>query len=90
MFLWSEFLGHIVSKDGIKLGQKKVDGLIKLSEPKDKQTLRSFLGLTKYFREFIPFYADKVSLFEKMISKNAVFEWTRNHQEAFQRSKRKS
>jgi hypothetical protein len=43
-----KFLGHVVSKDGIKLGQKKVDGLMKLSEPKDKQTLRSSLSLTNY------------------------------------------
>ncbi len=55
-----EFLGHVVSKDGIRLGKKKVDGLMKIQEPQDRIALKSFLGLTNYFREFIPYYADKI------------------------------
>jgi hypothetical protein len=78
-----EFLGHVISKDGIALGKKKVEALKRLEAPKDKSSLKSLLGLTNYFRDFIPFYADKVAILERLVVKDVKFEWTTAQENAF-------
>lgn len=52
-----EFLGFIVSKDGLKPNEKKVEAIKKFPEPTNLKELRSFLGLSGYYRRFIKNYA---------------------------------
>lgn len=53
-----EFLGFIVAKEGIKTNPKKVAAILKFSYPETLKELRSFLGLSGYYRRFIRGYAD--------------------------------
>ena len=46
-------LGHLVSKQGIRLDPKKVESIQRLEPPKDVTKLKSFLGVINYFRKFI-------------------------------------
>mmetsp|Transcript_7130 Transcript_7130/g.7480 ORF Transcript_7130/g.7480 Transcript_7130/m.7480 type:complete len:1037 (-) Transcript_7130:831-3941(-) len=82
-----KFLGHIISRDGIKLSREKVQGLVDIVKPVSLSTLRSFLGLTNYFRDFIPFYAQKVAVLEELTLKKQKFVWNENHDKAFQNIK---
>jgi hypothetical protein len=52
-----EFLGFIVSDEGIKSNPKKVKFINDLPPPKNLKELRSFLVMTNYYRRFIPHYA---------------------------------
>lgn len=52
-----EFLGFVVSKDGIKTNPKKVKALVDFPIPKTVKDLRSFLGMAGYYRRFIKDYA---------------------------------
>ena len=47
-------LGHLVSKQGIRLDPKKVERIQKLEPPKDVTRVKSFLGVINYFKNFIP------------------------------------
>ena len=48
-----EYLGHIVSKDGIKPDPKKTEAVKNWPRPHNLKEMRSFLGLANYFRKFI-------------------------------------
>lgn len=52
-----EFLGFIVSQDGIRTNPKKVQAIVDFQTPKNLKELRSFLGLSGYYRRFIRDYA---------------------------------
>jgi len=52
-----EFLGFIVSKDGLKTNPKKVKAIAHYPVPTNLKELRSFLGLSGYYRRFIRDYA---------------------------------
>ena len=52
------FLGHIVGRFGLKMDMKKVEKLKSLVAPTSKTSLKSFLGLAGYFRNFIPEFAE--------------------------------
>lgn len=47
------YLGHIVTKGGIKPNPQKVEAIMKFPIPKDPKDIKSFLGLAGYYRRFI-------------------------------------
>ena len=49
-----EYLGHIITSDGIKPVPSKVEAIVKVPKPVNVQELRSFLGLINYYGKFIP------------------------------------
>ena len=48
------YLGHIVSKDGLRADPKKTQVVRNWPEPKDRHDVRAFLGLSRHFRRFVP------------------------------------
>ncbi|EPS59216.1 hypothetical protein M569_15593 [Genlisea aurea] len=80
-----KFLGHIISKDGIKPDTEKVEAVKNWTTPKNQGDVRSFLGLTTYFKRFMKGYAKiaapLMELTKDVYKKN--FQWTSECQEAF-------
>lgn len=53
----TEFLGHILTKDGIKPNPNKIKDINQIMLPKTEKQLKSFLGMTGFYRKFIKDYA---------------------------------
>ena len=53
---WSQtefsYLGHIVSKDGIKVGPRKIQAVANWPQPTNITVIQQFLGLTNFFCKF--------------------------------------
>jgi len=49
-----EFLGHIVGKGCVRTMSEKTEKISKAPIPRTNKQLRSFLGLTGYYRQFVP------------------------------------
>ena len=49
----TEFLGHIVSEDGLATDPKKIQAVTNWSRPTTVRQVRSFLGFASYYRKFI-------------------------------------
>ena len=62
------YLGHVVSKDGIQTDPKKVEAIHKWPTPTNVKEVRSFLGFTNYYRQFIKKYAQVDKPLYKLIS----------------------
>ncbi|KAG6591089.1 reverse transcriptase [Phytophthora cinnamomi] len=52
-----DFLSHEVSKEGIRPDPKKLDAITKLSFPRTKKGMQSFLGALNYYNRFIQDFA---------------------------------
>ena len=48
-----EYLGHIITCDGIKTQPKKIDAILHLQAPSTPKQLSSFIGMVNYYRDFI-------------------------------------
>jgi hypothetical protein len=76
------FLGHIISKDGIKVDPKKVQAVTTWPTPKNVKEVRSFLGLTGYYRRFIKHYAHMALPLTELTKKELGWRWTEDKEGA--------
>lgn len=58
----TNFLGHIISPEGIRPNIEKVKAIEKFHLPKTPKEIESFLGLCGYYRKFISDFAKIVRL----------------------------
>ena len=78
-----EFLGYTVGQ-GMKLpSQSKVEAVSSFPPPKSLKQLRSFLGLTGWYRKFIPNYATIAAPLTELLHKNVDFIWSEAQKQAF-------
>jgi hypothetical protein len=78
-----EFLGHVVSADGISMEPSKTKAINDWPEPCDIHELRSFLGLANYYRRFVENYAELCLPLFSLFKKGTPFEWTDAHTLSF-------
>lgn len=55
--LETAYLGHVISKDGVKPNPDKIAAIEKYPIPKTPKEIKQFLGLLGYYRKFIPDFA---------------------------------
>ncbi|PIK43002.1 Retrovirus-related Pol polyprotein from transposon [Apostichopus japonicus] len=81
----SYFSGTCVSQSGIKPDLNiDIEKIAKWPIPKDATEVRSFLGLSSYYRRFVKGFAKKAAPLNDLIKKETVFVWDDNCEEAFQ------
>ena len=83
------FLGHLITTQGILPNPAKISVVMNAKRPKDVSSLRSFTGLTSYFRRFVKGYSKVAAPLESLKQKDRVWKWTDECEEAFKLLKRK-
>ncbi|KAI5753631.1 hypothetical protein M8J77_001985 [Diaphorina citri] len=71
-----QYLGHVVSTEGVSTDPKKIEAVKSWPIPKDKHEVRSFLGLVSYYRRFIKGFADIARSLHRLTEKGKAFVWT--------------
>jgi hypothetical protein len=69
-----KYLGHILSKDGIKPDPAKIQSLQDWELPTDATGMLQFLGLANYFRKFIPDFSRLSASLYHLTKKGVLFE----------------
>lgn len=83
-----KYLGHVVEAGRISVSDDKTDAVKHFPIPKDARSLRSFLGLTGYFRMFIPQYALVARPLSDLLKKNVEFKFGEAQVNAFETLRR--
>jgi hypothetical protein len=83
-----KFLGHIVSKDGIKVDPKRVEDIDTINIPRNKKEMQSFLGKIIFLRRFIPNFVEIVKLITDMLKKDSEIKWIFEAKVSFEQVKK--
>ena len=78
-----QYLGHIVSGEGITPLPEKLDSIQRMLPPKTPKEVKQFLGLIGYYRKFLSRFSDLARPLNALTRKNVEFKWTQICQESF-------
>jgi hypothetical protein len=78
------FLGHVVSKEGTRPDPGKIEAVLHFPTPKTVTSVRSFLGLTGYYRKYIRGYSRLAGPLFELTRKDVAFVWDVGCQQAYQ------
>jgi hypothetical protein len=83
------FLGHIINRYGLVVDPKKVAAILDWKAPKDVRGIKSFIGMTGYYRCFIEGFSKIARPMTALLAKKVEFKWTPACQESFEMLKQK-
>lgn len=81
------YLGHKICQDGVRPDPSKVAAVQNFPTPKNQTQVKSFLGLSSYYRKFILNYAKIAQPLTNLLKKDVKFHWNDNCQESFEKLK---
>ncbi|GFX83534.1 retrovirus-related Pol polyprotein from transposon 17.6 [Trichonephila clavipes] len=82
-----EFLGYIIENGTIKPSPSKTQAVQNFPQPQTPRQLQSFIGLTSYFRKFIPNYARIARPLSDLLRDNVKFKFGPTEIASFQELK---
>ena len=86
-----EYVGRVIDEDGLSISKEEIKTVFNFPLPKEVTSLRGFLGLANYFRQFVPFYSEMVRPLKMMVDakvlKRAPIYWTPEGSIAFDETK---
>ncbi|GBL78064.1 Retrovirus-related Pol polyprotein from transposon 297 [Araneus ventricosus] len=82
-----EFLGHVVEDGKILPSTLKTKAVLNFPEPANLKQIHSFLGLTGYFRKFIPKYSTIARPLSDLLKKDRKFKFGEEERISFNQLK---
>jgi hypothetical protein len=79
-----EYLGHMVSADGVQPTQAKVAAILALPSPKNLSELRCIMGILNYYRMYIPGFSKTAAPIYGLLKEGVAWEWTTEREAAYQ------
>jgi len=77
------YLGHIVTSEGVKPDPNKVQAINDFPIPKNVTDVKSFLGLAGYYRQFIPQFSKIAKPLNDLLKKNNIWKWEQEQMNRF-------
>ena len=83
-----QFLGHLISKDGIEADPLKVEAIMQMEALTNISDLRWFLGMVYQMGKFLPNLAQTSKPLRDLLSKDIAWMWDSTQKDAFETIKR--
>ena len=94
--LETEYLGYILTRDGIKPQSNKIQAILALKSPTNVKELRRFLGMVQYYRDLWEKHSEMLAPLSDLVgecgqtkitkakgTKKVPWHWEEVHQKAF-------
>ncbi|GFS31783.1 retrovirus-related Pol polyprotein from transposon 17.6 [Trichonephila inaurata madagascariensis] len=78
------YLGHVLSDEGIKPDPKKIRAIEEFATPNCKEDLQTFLGMVTYLAKFTPHLSNLTHNLRQLLKKDSVWIWDANTERDFE------
>ncbi|XP_055590350.1 uncharacterized protein K02A2.6-like [Uranotaenia lowii] len=82
-----EYCGYLIDRDGIHKLMNKMEAIRDMPRPRNKDEVRSFIGLVNYYGRFIENLSTVIYPLNNLLKDSVAFEWNRECENAFRRVK---
>jgi len=83
-----DFLSLVMEREGIKIQEDKVTGVLEWLMPKTVKDIQKFLGLANYYRRFVKDFVKIAKPLHKLVKKDKKWSWGEEQEKAFRELKR--
>ena len=77
------YVGHVLSADGVKPDPQKVEAIIAMPTPANREDLQRFLGVVTYLSKFIPNMSQKSAALRQLLQKDVEWSWGQVEEDTF-------
>ena len=77
------YLGHIISDTGVKPDPAKIQAVKEFPRPQHAKNIKQFLGLSGYYRRFVPNFSKIARPLTELLKKDVHFIWKEEQEQAF-------
>ena len=81
------FLGHVISVEGVSVDPHKIEAVVNWKPPKKVSEVRSFLGLARYYKNFVEGLSKIAAPLTKLTRKDVKYDWVDAYQQSFKELK---
>ena len=82
-----EFLGYVISGEGIRIHPGKIEVIVKMSNPENVQELRRFVGMVNFLGRHLPNLSTIMQLLTELLEKDKAWGWGPNQEDAVSKIK---
>ena len=82
-----QYLGHVLSHDGVKPVQDKLEAMNSAPRPNNISELKSFLGIVNYYSKFVANLASNLHPLYALLHHKAEWKWSTECEQAFKYAK---
>ncbi|GBG77833.1 hypothetical protein CBR_g25763 [Chara braunii] len=82
------YFGHVLDGDGMKPEDSKIAAIRDWPTPRTLTKLRSFVGLTNYYRKFVRKFSTIAAPLLRLLKKEAIWQWDKDCTSALKKLKR--
>ena len=67
------FMGHVITKYGLKIDQQKIEAIKNYETPKDVKAVRILLDMFNYLSRFIPNYSNLTTSISQLLKRDVLY-----------------
>jgi hypothetical protein len=79
-----EYMGHLLTKDGVKPDPHKVEAILKMPRPQDAKAVQRLLGTVNYLAKFLPCLSEVSEPLRRLTRTDTPWHWETQQEEAYQ------
>ena len=81
------YLGHVISAEGLKPSEERVDAIVKIPTPENIKQLESFIGKLNYYGKFLPSFSTTCAPLNRLRRQDVEWDWSAECDQAFRQLK---
>ncbi|GBM56927.1 hypothetical protein AVEN_168596-1 [Araneus ventricosus] len=82
---FKDITSHTLSSDGIAVDKSKLEPILSMSKPEDRQSLHRYLGMINYLSKFLPNLSTLIAPLRELIKNNTVWLWDPSYDKILER-----
>lgn len=78
------YLGYVIDRNGLHVDSEKIQAILNIPTPTSVSEIRRVIGLTSWYRRFVPNFSTLIAPLSNLLRKNKTFLWDKDCENSFQ------
>jgi len=76
------YMGDVITSEGLRPDPNKIEAIVNMPAPENRQALQRLLGMVKYLKQYIPNESTMTAPLRELLKQDRSFDWGHEHDQA--------